>query len=632
MANLTTLWSLDLGRSSLKAVRMRRDRNNVEILDVEQIEYEVSSDGVNFSEQAREAISAFKSLHDVRDPVVVAHHGQGTLSRFIKIPAFDPKKIKEMVGYEASQQIPFPLDEVIWDYHLVDGEYMPGEERDVGIFAARRDAIEDFLVDFQSEGLSVESLTIGYLGLVNFILFDIAPEEPTIFVDIGASHTDLILVEGRRFWTRALPHSGNEINSAIMEHFRLNFSEAEKLKRESAKNPQQAVKIFTAVIRPRLRELIGEIHRSIGYYRSQSGEVQFKQLYLLGNGSKVMGIKKLMEQHLGVAVERVDSIARLRINREANLQVLQDSLPGFGTAFGAGLQGLGLGSCRVDLLPQEEKVLKAVTRKKKHVFIALAIAYVLVLLAGLIVQGKIGKATESYDSLTKFHKPIKTQDRAIKKLEVDDITKDAEDLQAVGRLRLKPFDALTAVSSVLSLLSNDETEELVRAAQDEAAVIGPLRIQLYEELNKRAWVPWIRITKAEYPEIGKATKKKKGKKAKRRKKGDEGPVSVPAYKVTLMAAVKQQENNTASLNLLKELVVKRLENKLKGHPNWTLDSNIQISTETQVINRLIKARADDLRGQEGGPFFAKDIHWFMRLEDPPKPAPEDDGDSDPGEK
>ena len=124
MANLTTLWSLDLGRSALKAVRMRRDRNNVEILDVDQIEYEVGTDGVNFAEQAREALSAFKSLHDVRDPVVVAHHGQGTLSRFIKIPAFDPKKIQEMVGYEASQQIPFPLDEVIWDYHLVDGEYM----------------------------------------------------------------------------------------------------------------------------------------------------------------------------------------------------------------------------------------------------------------------------------------------------------------------------------------------------------------------------------------------------------------------------------------------------------------------------------------------------------------------------
>ena len=50
MASLTTLWSLDLGRSSLKAVRMRRDRNNVEILEVDQIEYEMGSNGVDFAQ------------------------------------------------------------------------------------------------------------------------------------------------------------------------------------------------------------------------------------------------------------------------------------------------------------------------------------------------------------------------------------------------------------------------------------------------------------------------------------------------------------------------------------------------------------------------------------------------------
>ena len=197
MAIFNTVWSIDVGRSSLKAVKLRREKNNIEILEVDKVDYTVGTDGVDFSQQSKEALSIFKSRNNVKEPVIVCHNGQGTLSKFIEIPAFDQKKIKEMVGYEAQQQIPFDLDEVIWDYHLIERDYMPGEEREVGLFAARKEMIEDYLVDFETEELNVEGVTIGYLGLLNFILYDIAPEEPTIFLDIGDSHTDLILVDGK---------------------------------------------------------------------------------------------------------------------------------------------------------------------------------------------------------------------------------------------------------------------------------------------------------------------------------------------------------------------------------------------------------------------------------------------------
>src|SRR5262245_2913658 len=356
MAVFNTIWSIDLGKSSLKAVKLRREKNNIEILAIDKIDYPIGTNGVDTIQNAREALNAFKVRHEVREPVVVAHPGQGTFSRFIKVPAFEAKKLKEMVGYEASQQIPFPLDEVIWDYHLVSREYLTGEEREVGIFAVRREAIDDYLLDFTNEGLSVEMLSIGYLGLLNYILYDIAPTEPSIVVDIGATHTDLILVDGKKFWIRALPHSGNDVNKAIMERFKVSFHEAEKLKIDSAKAPQQAVKIFSAVIQPKLKDLVGEIHRSVGYYRSQAGEVKFQNLYLLGNGSRVVGIKKYLAEQLGVQVERVQTLRHFRVNREVDLKLLQNELPAFATAFGCALQGVGAGNCHVDLVPQEERV------------------------------------------------------------------------------------------------------------------------------------------------------------------------------------------------------------------------------------------------------------------------------------
>ena len=76
------------------------------------------------------------------------------------------------------------------------------------------------------------------------------------------------------------------------------------------------------------------------------GETQFKQLYLLGNASRIVGIKKFFEDRLGVAVHRVSTINHLRINRDVDVQTLQSNLPAFATAFGVALQGVGAGACR----------------------------------------------------------------------------------------------------------------------------------------------------------------------------------------------------------------------------------------------------------------------------------------------
>ena len=150
---INTVWSIDLGKSSLKAARLRRSQGNVEIIAVDKVDYPLGEGGEDTSALAREALEVFLARNSVKDPVVVAHPGQGTFSRFIKMPAFDQKKVDEMVRYEASQQIPFPLDEVIWDYHVVDREYLPGEEREVALFAIRREAVEDFLLEFTNNEL-----------------------------------------------------------------------------------------------------------------------------------------------------------------------------------------------------------------------------------------------------------------------------------------------------------------------------------------------------------------------------------------------------------------------------------------------------------------------------------------------
>jgi type IV pilus assembly protein PilM len=631
----STIWSLDLGKAALKAVKIRRDRNSVEILAIDKVDYPLSGNGSDTA-QAKEAIGIFKARNEVRDPVVVAHPGQGTFSRFIKVPAFDQKKVKDMVRYEASQQIPFPLDEVIWDYHIVDREYSPGEEREIGLFAVRRETIDDYLLDFTREGLSVEMLSIGYLGLFNFIKYDLNPQEPAIVLDIGAAHTDLILVDAQRFWIRPLPHSGNDITKAIMSRFKLDFAEAEKLKIETTKAPQQAAKIFQAVIQPKLQELVQEIHRSVGYYKSQVGDVKFNRLYLLGNGSRIIGIKKFLEDHIGLVVERIQSIRNLRVNRDVNLKLLQTELAAFGTALGCGIQAVGAGTCQVDLVPREEKLKKEAGRKKKHVFIAAGILAVCILASYFLLQGKVKSVENTVSSASGVLKTLKPNDVAdLTKQTKEGLLAKIEDVKGVAEARQGSIDGLRALESVLAALPRSVPPEVTVSETDQAGV-QKARQEVEAALIEKLWIPYLGVELVEWSQAGEVA----AGKAAGAKKAKGALPTVPAYKFRAIAMIKARESASASTEAIRKMLQRPLEEKLiTGKLTVKREITVTPSPENRDLIFFDPGRKEAQAAgpggeevkQEGGPFFEAEIVWYMVPRDPPEapkeaPPPEKDAD------
>lgn len=640
-----TIWSVDLGKSSLKAARVRRERNNIEILAIDKVDYPVTDDGVDSGAQARVALNVFRTRNEVRDPLVVSHPGQGTFSRFIKVPSFDQKKVKDMVRYEASQQIPFPLDEVIWDYHLIGRDYLPGEEREIGLFAVRRETIDDYLLEFSQEGLSVEMLTIGYLGLLNFIKYDINPEEPAIVLDIGAAHTDLVFIDGNRFWIRPLPHSGNDISNAIKTRFRLEFADAEKLKVETAKAPKQAEKIFRAVIQPKLQELVQEIQRSIVYYRSQADDVKFTKLYLLGNGSRVIGIKKFLQGHLGLSVERVQSIGRLRVSRDVNVRLLQSELPAFGTALGLGIQAVGAGPCQVDLVPREEKLKKEVSRKRKHVFFAAGMIFFMILIANLFIQKKqsdVDAARKDYkDKTPALVKDFKKRVETIEKKTNKNVRDKAAILATLGEANLGALEALRSVERVFRLTREDATsfEEIITLdLEDESKNVEAKKKarEKYEAaLAGKVWIPHLVVERSQYPEG--EERKERRRKSRKGKKKKGAPATVDAYKVRAIVMGRQAENAMAATEVLKELFRKPLGSDLHDS-EWTVKRDVTPQPVQQGIPYLFMRvsgqdggqgqSAEGLKDiqQEGGPFFSTEVFWWMLPRFPEKV--EDKGDQE----
>src|SRR5436305_5749652 len=150
------VWGIDLGQCALKAIRLEEKDGQVVATAFDYIEHPkiLSQPDADPDQLTREALEQFLSRNQLKgDIVVISVPGQSGLARFVKLPPVEEKKIADIVRFEAKQQIPFPLDEVVWDFQKIgsgtvtDGFAMDTE---IGLFAMKRDMISRFLHHFQT--------------------------------------------------------------------------------------------------------------------------------------------------------------------------------------------------------------------------------------------------------------------------------------------------------------------------------------------------------------------------------------------------------------------------------------------------------------------------------------------------
>src|SRR5881275_2195420 len=173
------VWGIDLGQCALKALRVEMTDGEVTATAFDYIEYPkiLSQPDADPDELTREALNKFLSRNTLRgDTVVIAVPGQSGLARFVKLPPVEEKKIGDIVKFEAKQQIPFPLDEVVWDYQKVgSGEVTDGfaMETEIGLFAMKRDQISRSLAHFQDVNVEVHVIQMAPLALCNYVAYDL---------------------------------------------------------------------------------------------------------------------------------------------------------------------------------------------------------------------------------------------------------------------------------------------------------------------------------------------------------------------------------------------------------------------------------------------------------------------------
>jgi len=375
MANKKAAWGVEVGAQAIKVMKLVRTANGVALDDFDVLPFKtvLSTPELNVEEAIRVGLDTLIQKHDLSGSnVCVSVPGHMAFARFAKLPPIEVSKVKSIVAYEAQQQIPFPIDEVEWDYQVFAQEDAPDIE--VGIFAITKERVAQFLSNYRSVGMRVDALTLSPVAVYNAFAYESAGKnegEGTVYLDIGTVSTDIIVVEDGGIWLRTLPLGGNHFTQALMNQFKISFAKAEKLKLE-ASTSKYAKQIFQAM-RGVFNDLVTEIQRSLGFYSSLNRDSELTTLVGMGSTWKLPGLQKYLKQNLQMNVVRPDTFSRLKIEdrRAAEFSSVAVNMA---TAYGLALQGLGVSAVDANILPQT--ILRQRMWKAKQPWIGAAAACV----------------------------------------------------------------------------------------------------------------------------------------------------------------------------------------------------------------------------------------------------------------
>ncbi len=367
-------------RSSAASCTPNDDPNKITADAFDYIEYpkilsQPEADPVEFGARRAEAVSSRNKVKG--DRVAISVPGQSGLARFIKLPPVEAKKIPDIVRYEARQQIPFALEDVVWDYQqMAGGSESDGFalETEVGLFAMKREQVYRCLKPLTDAGIEVDIHPASSpLTLYNFVVFDqmqdlppldtLDPTDPppsTIVVSLGTDTTDLVITNGYRVWQRNIPLGGSHFTKALTKELKLTFAKAEHLKRNALK-AEDPKAVFLAM-RPVFNDLVQEVTRSISFFQSVDRTAKIGKVVTLGNAMKLRGLQKFLAQSLGYDVVELEEYRGLSGASVIGTPAFKENLLSFGVCYGLCLQGLKKAALRTNLVPPEivqDRMIKA---------------------------------------------------------------------------------------------------------------------------------------------------------------------------------------------------------------------------------------------------------------------------------
>ena len=271
-------------------------------------------------DEVRTALQTLRTRWKTGGPVWLTLPGHLALTKHIKIPRVAPTQRDKIIKFEAQQNIPYALHEVVWDSVVVGDS---GIDMEVLLAAAKIDIIDALCATVEAAGFTPRLLLPSPLAtLAGFRLAQPKESQPVIVLNLGARSTTLLYAEPTRFHVRTLSLGGNNVSQQIGEDQDCEIQDAESLKLggRNASLTEHAMEAFAS-------RLAQEVTRSVLHFRRQSGAENPARIFLTGGTARLPGLSDALSGKLNVPVDRLDALGAVEITaRAAQTDVAEDAL------------------------------------------------------------------------------------------------------------------------------------------------------------------------------------------------------------------------------------------------------------------------------------------------------------------
>lgn len=405
MLNLKSFLAVDFGAGSLKLAEF--EVNEAGGLRLKQFGLRaLGSEGAQ--EATREAV-ILKALQEslaekgikAKD-VNVCAPGFHVFSKFVKLPPVDAGKVTQMIQYEAQQNVPFPLAEVVWDYQILGST--PTGELEVLLVAIKSEIVEGLFRTTETAKLRLQLCDVSTAALCNAFRYNYGDlEDCTMLLDIGAKTSNLLFFEKGKVFSRSINLGANSITQDFASESKLKFDEADKIKIEQGfvslggayeepENKHQAA--ISKIARQFMTRLHIQVNQTMQFYRGQQGGSAPQRLFLAGGASIMPYTAQFFAEKLNVPVEYFNPFRNIQIDPAINLEDLARVAHSLGEVVGLGLRNLAHCPVELNLMPDSTLRWQSFNQKKPYFIATLASLVAMAFAVGFLFEKLAGVKKE----------------------------------------------------------------------------------------------------------------------------------------------------------------------------------------------------------------------------------------------
>lgn len=284
--------------------------------------------------------NTFNNLKIKNKNVCVGMFGGAVIVKKISMPQMDEKVVGEHIKWEAEQYIPFDLNEVSLDYHILKNQGQESESMNVLLVAAKHEYIFQYVETLAIAKLDCKIIDINGFALANCFEFNYGNsiQDTVALVNIGSSITNLVILNrGEVVFSRDIPTGGVLYDNEIARDMGVSVTEAETLKL-GLSHQQESPKELIQVVNTTNEIVAEEINNSFDFYKASFNGGDIARIFISGGASLTPGLFDKINEVTQKPVEAFDPFQNVKPSKNFSESDIEKIKPFAAIAVGLGLR------------------------------------------------------------------------------------------------------------------------------------------------------------------------------------------------------------------------------------------------------------------------------------------------------